>query len=83
MRFLLSVCLWGISSLSTFGQSVQIKTIDTQAYPKVGVKVVDRNPEAWQAGSIQLAEDDTQVTDLTFTEVDQQKKNSKKGIHPF
>ena len=78
MRFLLSVCLWGIASLSTFGQSVQIKTIDTQAYPKVGVKVVDRNPEAWQAGSIQLAEDDTQVTDLTFTEVDQQKKTQKK-----
>jgi hypothetical protein len=78
MRFFLSICLLGIATLTTLGQSIQIKNVDTQTYPKVAVKVADRNPEAWKAGLIQIAEDDIEVNDLTFTEVNPQKRPQKK-----
>jgi hypothetical protein len=60
-----------------WGQSVQIRTVNADHYPKIEIEVSDRNPEQWDKSKIRLLEDNRPIDSLLLESSVPEKKTYK------
>ena len=64
MRRILLLLVVVLFSHLLVGQSIEIRSVSSESYPKIELDVFDRNPKAWGKNEILLLEDNKSIDSI-------------------
>lgn len=78
MRKLLLLLFFALFSHLLVGQSIEIRLVSSENYPKIELDVFDRNPKVWGKNEIRLLEDNKPLDSISISPIAPEKRPLKR-----
>ena len=78
MRKILLLLVVVLFSHLLVGQSIEIRSVSSESYPKIELDVFDRNPKAWGKNEIRLLEDNKSIDSISISSIVPEKRPLKR-----